>query len=459
MINPPFLFPVRNEFVFSHCLGPRYISSYLKTKGFHKVEFIDALMEGFSNVKVYANGYIVGLEIDDIVSRIPSDADLIGISVPFSQLAPVAHDLAERVRSRFPKTLIVMGGVYPSTQPHLALTSEADMIVVGEGEDVLFQIAKGKKPYEIEGVYSKDWFPQNQNYSPTRVIENLDDIPFPDYSIPKIEQYFNFSPRISRDRRTASIITSRACPYNCEFCSIHPVYGHKWRYRSAKNVLEEISYLVDKFGIRRFEFEDDNFTLHRQRTIDILEGIIRLNEKGSNIIWQTPNGIRIDTLNNDIIKLIKRSNCELIVLGLEHGDQEMLQIMNKQLDLNKAFDVIKKLVENEISIIAFFIIVGYPGETRERFLSSMNYIKKIKALGGNIHVFVNIVQPYPGTKLLKRCLEEGYIKDSNFDNFLVRRDLIGTGYNVSITTPDFDKEEVLYRKKKILEFWLSGKDI
>lgn len=446
LINPPFLFPVEHEITLSHCLGLRYISSYLKTNGSHQIVFIDALNQGLSNIKKFANGYIVGLEIEDIVRQIPRDTDLIGISVPFSQLAPIAHDIVDLIKSRFPNKVVVMGGVYPSTQPELALLSKADVIVVGEGETALLQIADGKSPKDIKGVYASG-NTREEKFLAADLIEDLDRLPFPDDSLPNMDRYFSISPRNDRTHRTASIITSRGCPFSCEFCSIHPVYGHKWRGRSAENVLSEMEYLIEKHGINGLEIEDDNFTLEKQRTVDILEGIVGLNEKGANLMWRTPNGVRIDTIDADIARLIKRSNCQEIVVALEHGDKEMLRLMNKQLDLDKAYNVIRMLVEQEIPHITIFVIVGYPGESGEHFLNGLDYLKRIKELGGSVSLWVNIAQPYPGTKLLTRCKEEGYLSDNSIDNFLVNRKLMSTEHFVPITTPDFDSQEVLRRKR------------
>ncbi len=448
LINPPFIFPRKEEFIFSQCLGLRSLSSFLKAEGRHEVHFIDALRFGFSNIKKYASGYIVGLDIEDIIKMIPSTTDLIGVSAPFSQIAPVVHDLIEQIKLKFPNTLVVMGGVYPSTQPRLALKSKADLIVVGEGEIAIKEIADGKNPKEILGVYSHDSF-NNERFPSARIVEDLDDLPLLDYSIPSMEKYFIISPRREKGC-IASIITSRGCPFNCEFCSIHPIYGRKYRYRSATNVLEEIKFLVKRFGIRTLEIEDDNFTLRKRRTIEILEGIIYLNENNAHLNWRTPNGVKIDTLDEEVISLIKRSNCSEIVLALEHGDSEMLKIMDKDIDLDKAFHIIEMFIKYKIPRLSFFVIVGYPGETKERFIKGLNYLKKIRRLGGNTSLCVNIAQPYPGTRLLDRCFKEGYISDPEFDNFLIRRDLMSTGHTIWITTPDFDKEEVL-RRKALLE--------
>lgn len=448
LIYPPLIFPYKNQIVYSHCIGLRSLSSFLKMSGKHEINFIDALMLGFSNVEKYANGFLVGLETSEIVAKIPPDTELIGISAPFSLLAPIVHDIIDAIKVQLPHTKLVMGGVYPSTQPHFALTSKADMIVVGEGESALKEISDGKDPSTIPGVYTRN-SAEREFFPSAQMVEDLDSLPFPDYSIPMMDEYFKLSPRNVRGR-TASIHTSRGCPFHCEFCSIHPVYGRKWRGRSAKGVIEEIRYLASRHSINQLEIEDDNFTLKRSRTIEILEGIIDLNESGINLSWRTPNGIRIDTLDEEVIALIQKSNCSSITLALEHGDQEMIGIMDKNLDLDKAFNIIRLLIKYGIPNITLFLIVGYPGETKERFENSLKYLNKVRMLGGNISVCVNIAQPYPGTKLLARCRAEGYIVNRDFDNFLVRRDMTSSRHFVTVVTPDFDEQEVL-RRKQFLE--------
>ena len=151
-----------------------------------------------------------------------------------------------------------------------------------------------------------------------------------------------------------------------------------------------------------------------------------------------------------LLLLYKKSNCSSITLALEHGDQEMIGIMDKNLDLDKAFNIIRLLIKYGIPNITLFLIVGYPGETKERFENSLKYLNKVRMLGGNISVCVNIAQPYPGTKLLARCRAEGYIVNRDFDNFLVRRDMTSSRHFVTVVTPDFDEQEVL-RRKQFLE--------
>ncbi len=174
-----------------------------------------------------------------------------------------------------------------------------------------------------------------------------------------------------------------------------------------------------------------------------------MQEAGVDLEWSTPNGIRIDTLDENFVRLAKRSRCREIVLALEHGSPTMLSIMNKRLALENAHQVIEWCVRYEIPKVTLFIITGYPGETNEIFQESQRYLQSIRKLGNNIRVWVNIAQPYPGTDLLARCRVEGHIDDPDFENFLVRRDLMSTAHCVPLTTPDFDANEILRRKMEI----------
>jgi len=448
LVNPPFVFPVTEEFSHSQILGLRYLSAYLKSRGPHRVEILDALHLGFSHVQKYYNGYQVGLETADLVSRISGDTDLIGVSVPFSQLAPVAHQIVAAAKARLPRVPIILGGVYPSSQPELALSSRADWIVVGEGEDALYRIAAGENPGEIKGVYGRGGT-LNPPFVSTNPLADLDSLPFPDDALPEFDRYLATSPRLYRKHLAASIITSRGCPFSCEYCSIHSIYGKNWRSRSAENVLAEIDYWNTRHGVTYFEIEDDNFTLNRERAALILEGIIRFQERGRMLLWSTPNGVRIDTLDEELIRLIKRARCINVTIGLEHGSPEMIRLMNKRLDLEKAFETIRLLTKHKIPVISLFIIVGFPGETPARFDECVRYLREVKKLGGNFEVYVNIAQPYPGTRLRQQCLDAGYISNRSLGNFLVNPNLMSTSKFITITTEDFDAPEVLRRKKTI----------
>jgi anaerobic magnesium-protoporphyrin IX monomethyl ester cyclase len=453
LINPPFLFPTLEEAGLSHCLGLRSLVSYLKSHGHKQVKFIDAFLQGFDYSRPFANGYRIGLTPEEIAERIPANTELIGLSAPFSHLVPVIHDIAEKIKIRHPHVTLVMGGVYPSVQPELSLTSAVDYIVIGEGEIAFEKLASGITASSIPGVYKT--VPVS-GFKSAPYVEELDQIPIPDLDITFIDRYFTLSPHAARGQ-VASIMTSRGCPFGCAYCAVPPLFGCTFRAHSAQYVLEHIRVLQKRFDIQYVEFEDDNFTFQYERVMEILQGIIRLNQQNEPIHWRTPNDIFIDTLDEELIRVMKTSNCQSVTLALEHGDADMLEIMNKKLDPAKAFEVIQLLVKYRIPQIDIQVTVGYPGETRKRFQNSLKFLKEIRRLGGNIHVRVKIAQPYPGTPLADRCLKDGIIQNINFGNFLSRIDFLTTSRTVSITTADFNAAEVLKRADEIQRIFKTVK--
>jgi magnesium-protoporphyrin IX monomethyl ester (oxidative) cyclase len=399
----------------------------------HKVKFIDALdSEATISLDRVIGGRTikqVGLDYKTICDRIPQDVDFIALGIPFTFLNTTAKELAEQIKQKF-SVPIIAGGVLPSTIPNLALKF-SDYIIRGEGEIPLAKILTGEKPEKVAGLVSRNF----DNQTAER-IENLDSIPFP-YRGQEFERYSRFSTRGRKDRRTASLITSRGCPQNCYFCSTHATAGYKWRVRSVKNVLEEIRLLNNQFTIDHIEFEDDNLSLNPDRTKDLLVELIRYNEGTIRpLTFSTPNGLRMDTLDEESIKLMKRAGFLSIYLALESGSPEVLKLMNKQLSLDRVQKVAKAASINHLSVL-YFVMIGYPGETRERFMESMDFCSRLKE-GNNSRFTTFLTRAYPGTKLFESCLKRGYISPN------VEEDLfLGTRYQ--IITPDFNKAELEWR--------------
>ena len=441
LINGPWYFPRELEFV-SQNLGLGYLGAALEEAG-HKVEIIDAVALGMDRCEKVRLPYQTvnrwGLPYGEILDHIPDKTQFIGITCPFTNNRIIARELSAAVRERFPKTLQGMGGVFPSTMPHDALYDTVDFVMRGEGEYSLIRLLGGEAIETIPGfVFKRDGEIVDTGQAETR--KDLDLLPSPARHLLPTELYVTHrSPRGLIGRRTATMITSRGCPYTCGFCSIHPISGHTWRIHSANRVLGEIEDLYGRYGVEHIEFEDDNMTIDLVRARAILEGIIEMRAKGKPISWEIPNGVRIDALDESFIEMCVESGNRRLYLPLEHGDPEQLERMDKRLKLEHVERAVHWCKKHGVKSL-LFVIIGYPGESEESFKRCWDYCKKLRSIGADrFEVF--IAKPYPGTPMYKLCEEKGYLVHPDMENVVFHMDYAG------VQTPDFTVEDVLRRRR------------
>ena len=192
--------------------------------------------------------------------------------------------------------------------------------------------------------------------------------------------------------------------------------------------------MLEHYRIEHIEFEDDNLTLNKERAELIFDGLIDLE---SNITWSAHNGVRIDTLDKNLIAKMKKSGCVRLNLAIESGNENVLNHMNKKLSLDKITEVVRYCSEEKIRTVGFMLI-GYPGETKESFRETLTFFKKLLEIGLN-DIAPFIVNPYPGTKLYKSCLSNNYLpKPISADHFFS----VSNPDDISITTDKFNKDDV-----------------
>jgi len=450
LIASPWIFKKTVEFV-SQNLWAGYLASHIKKFSCHQIYFIDPLIEGFDQKKLlstkYLDVYRFGLSDEEIVRRIPPDADIIGINAPFTDSRLVLFPLLKAIKEAFLEVPLVLGGIWPSTLPDEAILSCADILVLGEGEKPFLEIANGTPLKDIGGLVYKDG---------NRIIKTgkgkiltKEELDRPDYEIRPMKEYLKWSPRGEKELRTLSMITSRGCPNDCNFCSISVIYK-KYLCRSANNVLSEIKWAIKEYCIEHIEFEDDNLTSNRKRTIKIFKGLREIRKKHG-ITWSAPNGIQISTLNREAIKLIKESGCTLLYIAVESGDPEILRLMNKPVWLEKAppnrssvLQVVRWCAEEKIPTSAF-IMVAYPGEDKKSFKKTLQFCDKLIGLGINA-ITPLVATPYPGTKLYWLCEQNNWLVRPDSENTLVLA--VYSDYSneyVNIQTPKCSKEDAFER--------------
>ena len=174
------------------------------------------------------------------------------------------------------------------------------------------------------------------------------------------------------------------------------------RFRSPDNIIEEMKMLIDKYKVDEFQFEDDNLTGWPKRAKELFEKMIPLKTK-----WCTPNGVKIDTIDEEMLKLMKKSGCYRITYAMESGNQEVLnKIIKKPYDLYKAKEIVKLTKKIGIEVHTYWII-GFPGETAQQMWDTFFYAKSLKTDSSS----VCLATPMVGAELLKICEEQNLLRE------------------------------------------------
>ena len=274
-----------------------------------------------------------------------------------------------------------------------------DYCVVGEPEYTIRDLCiafKDKKSVEtIKGIAYKN--EDKVVFSGNReIIQNLDDLPFPDREGIKNDLYFEAFPD---PKPFTTILTSRGCPFNCSYCV--KTYGNNFRQRTVDNVIAEIKECVRKYNIKSLRILDDTFTVSDDWVKEFCEKILK---EGIKLKWTCL--ARPETLKKEIIPIMKKAGCVRMMIGVESGSQKILKTYNRNYDISKLKPAFDELKRNKIQSFAFFM-VGAPDELEEDVEESL---KVAKSLDPDF-VTVNVMRVYPGTMLFDQLSEKG---EANF---------------------------------------------
>jgi radical SAM superfamily enzyme YgiQ (UPF0313 family) len=322
-------------------LGPVYLGTILKNRG-HQVEIY--------NEDIYRPDY----------SRL--NADLIGVSI-LTSTAKRGYEIARR----FPKEKVIIGGVHASLLPDEALRF-ARQVVVGEAEEVIADIVEGSIKDAV--VYGKP-------------VQDLDNLPYPDFSLIK---GYRTSPLIM------PISTSRGCPFDCTFCSVTKIFGRKYRFRSAENVIRELSFR----GAERFFFCDDNFAAHPQRTRILLELMLR--HKIRNWTCQ----VRCDVTKDDsLLGLMADAGCAVVCVGFESVNLKTLQAYQKKQTVADIINAIRSFHQKKIKIHGMFVL-GSDDDNENTVWDTLRFAIKQKI----DTIQMAVLTPFPGTQVHEELEKE-----------------------------------------------------
>jgi radical SAM superfamily enzyme YgiQ (UPF0313 family) len=378
-------------------IGLGYLSAYLKKHGFNP-KIIDANVFKADNKKL----------VELIMAENPDVVGISCLSASYNQTV----ELCQMLKKQSVKCII--GGVHPTFLPYQTLLdTKADFVICGEGEVPLLKLIQNNLISDnIPGVYSL----QNLKSAETQIemgerVEDLDLLPFVDWEqlTPGDFQRMPQMP-LTKSWPVATVITTRGCPYNCSFCASAQFYERKIRFRSPKNVVDEIEYLVKEHGVKEINFVDDNLTLNRKHIEGICKDIIN---RKLDISWATPNGIRADKIDRDLLVLMKQSGCYLVYFGIESAHPKILKDIKKSETIEDIENAISLASELDIMTDAFFIF-GLPGETLETIDTTIDFAVHSKL--SRAHFFV--LDILPGCNIwrdVKKNYEPNYSKKAYYE--------------------------------------------
>ncbi|MEK6730723.1 MAG: radical SAM protein [Pseudomonadota bacterium] len=336
-----------------------------------------------------------------------SDIKLIGFTTITCTIKK-AFKMAKMCRQLYPNALIVFGGVHATFMTDEVINNECvDVVVKGEGELTMHDLLSGKALSDIPGICYKK---QDKVFmtKPRERIIDLDALPMPAYDLLPIGQY---RPAKGSYKRlpAMSMMTSRGCPGRCTFCS--KTLGNKLFFKSAKQIVKELEYLIAHYKIKEILFYDDTFTVNKKNVMEFCDLII---QKNIDVTWTC--FARVDFITLEMLKKMKRAGCHQVMYGVENIDEEVRKNIKKHINVEQVVHATQWTKQVGIECRLAFMI-GNPGDTKEIILKNIEFINK---LDPDILV-VNITTPFPGTEMFAWAKAKGLILTYDWDDYTLAK--------------------------------------
>jgi anaerobic magnesium-protoporphyrin IX monomethyl ester cyclase len=391
LINPPFNIAKEN-YDSSVSVGLLSIGTYLDNKGI-KVKIIDgARQKNFWK----------------LVEQEAKVSDYAGLSVMTTQV-PGALKVSEIIRQTNFGCKIIWGGTHPTFFPEQTIKHRlVDVVVYGEGEETFYEIASSRDLAEIKGIIFKDG---------DRIVTN----PPRELCNPMTMPLFNWDlvpSEILQKIYLVPSLTSRGCPHRCTFC-INAILKNKWRFRTAIQVLEDLSIIKSKpyFKDKPLRFWDENFFVDLGRARAIVDGMI---SQGLVIPWETTvraGYIKSGMIDDEFMAKLKESGCYLLSFGAESGSPEILKKIKKEVTPEEIINSAKACIRYNI-IPQYSFMIGLPGESKKDMYMTLNLIDKLIKLSPKVQILgPQAFRPYPGSELYQECIASGWQEPKSLEEW------------------------------------------
>jgi len=395
LVNPPEIQSKYKEFLglTAPPLGLAYIAAVLEENSI-KVKILDAPA---LNMDFY--------KYRKAVSKL--NVDVLGVQTTTPTINQ-ALQVAQITKEEQSDCVITLGGYHATFMPNQILRQNdfVDIIVRNEGEyttlDVVNAIENDKPLKNIDGINYRDGNILIE--TPQRPpIENLDALPFPARHLLPMDQYMIFG----RKQQLATMICSRGCPMGCSFCASSAMHGRRARFRSPENAVDELEQIVDAFRVNMIGFMDDTFTLYPNWVNKFCELIAK---RGVDVRWGCT--ARVDRMGKQLLNRMKEAGCRTLLLGVESGNQGILNNVQKGATIDQARQTFKLARDIGMHTIAS-MTVGLPGETKVTADETMNFTRRVNP----DYAIFSLATPYPGTKFFDLAEKMGLIKVKDWTHF------------------------------------------
>ena len=397
LVNPPN--------AFAQYIGSKLNSAVLKYPLLSFASLAAVLRQEGARVAILDLGIVGNYDgIERIFEKIkPKYIGFTGTTPLFPKVAELSSKCRQILGN---EVTLLVGGPHATALPEeVLMSSEIDILVFGEGERTIVDIWKGEKLSEIKGIYYKDNGKVVKTSHRER-IECLDDLPF--LAVDLFDsQYYHSAKALSKATPNFQYESSRGCTGTCTFCNKN-ISGARFRPKSPERVVSEIEHILSH-GYKEIRFVDDQFNADADRAIKICELIIK---KGLTFPWSLASGIRVDSVDEEVFKVAKKSGCYQMGIGFEAGDQAALDSIRKGITLEQSLNCMRLIRKAGIEAIGFFIF-GLPEDTEETMKETIRFALKLRP----DYAKATILMPFPGTSLFNQYERKGLIKTREWDKY------------------------------------------
>jgi anaerobic magnesium-protoporphyrin IX monomethyl ester cyclase len=355
--------------------------------------YLGAVLEELGHDVILLDAARTGLDGDALVAGIAaSNPDLLMISAFTSDVPEVAGLLPSIRKSLRAGVPIWLGGPHACCRGRNALSDlpEIDAVFVGEAEESLPAAVRHLSGEGERPACSIIWRDSPSDVEPA-IVEQLGSLPIPAWHLAPPGLYRGLPNGVVLKRHPfAPILTTRGCPCRCTFCAGFRITGRKVRHRPLEQVWKEIELLVGTYGVREIHIEDDNFTFDRQYARDFCAEAIR---RKLPVLYSTPNGIRLDTLDDELVGLMKAAGWYVVHCGIESGSDRVLQLVRKGTTTALVLEKIRLLRKHGLRVAGYFIL-GLPGETEEDMRMTIEFARNSGLHWAQFAAFL----PIPGSE-------------------------------------------------------------